>query len=218
MVDNLSKRLKYLMLQHGNLCEAELARETQVPQPTIHRLLSGDTKDPRVSTLRLVSDYFNVSIDYLLGKEPLLTSFDTNGRLSSNNRLLPIINWPQVLPYLRDPTPILETVSDAKSWTTTELFLGKNAFALPSRAFMEPRFPKGTLLIIDPDESPQDGDFILLCYAQEQQITLRNLLVDGNIKLLQPVFSNTPAEPFTEDKEVLGVVIQSKMTYHSVEI
>ena len=52
LYDSLASRIRGLMMQYGNLSEADLARETQIPQPTIHRLISGDT---------LESPYFHTS-------------------------------------------------------------------------------------------------------------------------------------------------------------
>ncbi|MBA2650241.1 MAG: helix-turn-helix transcriptional regulator [Legionella sp.] len=40
------------------LSESELANHLQVPYNTIHRLISGITFDPRISTLRQIANYF----------------------------------------------------------------------------------------------------------------------------------------------------------------
>jgi len=42
-----------------------LAAATGVPQPTIHRILSGESKDPRTATLQPLADFFDVSVEFL---------------------------------------------------------------------------------------------------------------------------------------------------------
>lgn len=51
----------------------ELARAVGVPQSTITRIASGETKDAKEATLRKIADFFNVSTAALRGLEPLKT-------------------------------------------------------------------------------------------------------------------------------------------------
>lgn len=43
----------------------ELQRATGVPQPTIHRIMTGETADPRTQTLQKLAEYFGVSVSDL---------------------------------------------------------------------------------------------------------------------------------------------------------
>lgn len=63
--ENLSHSLSLLMKEH-NISESELARALGLPYNTIHRLVSGHTTDPRLSTLKSIAAYFNVSLDFLV--------------------------------------------------------------------------------------------------------------------------------------------------------
>ncbi len=45
----------------------QLAHHIGIPMMTIRRLLSGETGDPRISTLKCIADYFEVSVDELIG-------------------------------------------------------------------------------------------------------------------------------------------------------
>lgn len=62
--------LKGLMDSAG-LSQNELAERTNVPQPTIHRILIGESKDPRHSTVRPLADFFGVTVAQLRGDEPM---------------------------------------------------------------------------------------------------------------------------------------------------
>jgi phage repressor protein C with HTH and peptisase S24 domain len=57
----VKKNLEWLIGQ-GKTNPYELQRATGVPQPTIHRILTGESTDPRTKTLQPLADYFRVSV------------------------------------------------------------------------------------------------------------------------------------------------------------
>lgn len=57
----VAKNLEWLMAQRKTN-PYELQRATGVPQPTIHRILTGESNDPRTKTLQPLADHFGVSI------------------------------------------------------------------------------------------------------------------------------------------------------------
>ncbi|MFK3717675.1 helix-turn-helix domain-containing protein, partial [Escherichia coli] len=59
--DILSQNIKYLMDKAKISSITELARRLQLNQPTLHRLVSGEVKDPKYATLKQIADYFHVS-------------------------------------------------------------------------------------------------------------------------------------------------------------
>ena len=59
------------LLQQTHINESELARRVNLPKATINRITSGRTPDPRASTLIAIAEYFNISVDQLMGKKPL---------------------------------------------------------------------------------------------------------------------------------------------------
>ena len=65
----ISKRLKELRVKH-HLTQIELSRATGIGNKTISDYERG-ISDPDSATIKLFADYFNVSTDYLLGKENL---------------------------------------------------------------------------------------------------------------------------------------------------
>ena len=65
----LVNNIKRLMMAKG-LNEAKLAKRTNIPQPTLHKILSGKTEDPRVSTLKLLAEFFNVSLVAIIYTPP----------------------------------------------------------------------------------------------------------------------------------------------------
>ena len=59
--------LKKLMLSDGKISEGELSRKTGIPQSTIHRILSGEIKESKPSTLQPLANYFGLTVPELQG-------------------------------------------------------------------------------------------------------------------------------------------------------
>lgn len=62
IASNLAELLKKRCIKKN-----QLAHHVGIPVMTIRRLLSGETGDPRISTLKCIADYFEVSVDVLIG-------------------------------------------------------------------------------------------------------------------------------------------------------
>lgn len=207
-VDDLTINLRRVMAEK-NITEAELARKTGIPQPTLHKILSGKTGDPRASTLKSLADFFGVTIDALLtGGLASPTHNSSNDKLTQS---IAIISWSDCL----HANALLTHVNSMnwESWITTE-YSSANAFALSSKPSMEPRFPKGSTLIIDPDARPEDGDLIVVHFPDTNEATLRELSIDGPVKLLIPIGKNSPPEMWNSNIEVLGVLVKSIFKFH----
>lgn len=66
----LSDVLKRL-LQDNSLTANKLAVTLCIPTPTIHRLVTGEVQDPRLSTLTAIADYFDITIEQLVGRKSI---------------------------------------------------------------------------------------------------------------------------------------------------
>jgi transcriptional regulator with XRE-family HTH domain len=62
----IKQQLQALMAHH-KLSGYELARRAGVNQPTLQRILSGETVEPKTSTLKKIADYFHVTVEDLTG-------------------------------------------------------------------------------------------------------------------------------------------------------
>ena len=158
-IQMLSNNLRTL-LDTRRVSESEIANALNIPVMTVRRIVSGETTDPRISTLKLIADYFNVSIDFLIGNKE---KNSLNFMAKSMPQFIPILDWKTVsnISSLKDID-----LNAWKEWHPIILgdktSLSENAFALESRPSMQPRFPIGTLFIIDPNETPSDGDILLI--------------------------------------------------------
>lgn len=201
---SLANNLQVLMKQR-DISETDLARALNLPLMTIRRIVSGETVDPRISTLKLISDYFEVQIDRLLSEEKMPNEVKHN--ISSPPKSVPVLTWDIVC----DQDFLKKEIKCWDNWqpvaTGESQSLGKRSFALPSKASMQPRFPLGSIIIIDPDEEPKDGD-LLLVRMDNTELSIRELIIDPPNWLLNPVVVGSDSIKFNKGSHyVVGIVV-----------
>lgn len=209
----LSPILKALMAEI-KISESELARRTGVGQPVVHRIASGETDNPKVATLSPIANYFAISISQLIGDEPLPENrlpgtFNpgTHGWMQ-----VPLLSWEQLTqwPSLTDNTKPTQSIS-------TDLHLSENAYALKVRDnTMEPRFPEGMLVIVEPALQPENRDFAIAHIDGQKLPTFKQVLLDGNMAYLKPINPDFQPVPLDKKHRFLGVVVQSRMDHKKI--
>ncbi|MFC3909682.1 helix-turn-helix domain-containing protein [Legionella dresdenensis] len=212
MTMTLSNNLQQLMRIHGNTSVSELARLTGIPQPTIHHILTGSTKNPRKKALEELSRFFSISVEQLIGQEPLPTIIPDGVKKDLQISAIPIVewnvlkNWPASKADIRDNQEILLNKT-----------IANDSFALiiPDDSML-PRFQQNTLLIFDSGKTPKDRDFVIVHLSKDNKIDfnrlfyennsfyLRHDLGDGNLQL-------TKLDP-SHDR-ILGVLIEERIQH-----
>jgi len=66
MNDKFSKRLKELRKERG-LTQEDLSKLSGVSFPTISRYENGQRDEPKLTILKTLANYFDVTLDYLVG-------------------------------------------------------------------------------------------------------------------------------------------------------
>src|SRR3989338_5061073 len=144
---NLGKILKRLLFDN-NMKSVDLAREVNIPPPTIHRLITGKSTRPYKSSLQPIADYFSIKLEQLLGEEPLETNKDN--LIHSNVHYIPVVPW--------DSLGLIGSINN--DLIEKMAFSGKiseNAYAtILQDSSMEPLFPRESLLIFDSEKVPKD--------------------------------------------------------------
>lgn len=203
--NTLSINLRRLMLSLG-INECTLSRSTNIPQPTLHKILSGKTSDPRASTLKILSEHFKISIEELLYGTPVTDLQNTSPQTQS----IAVISWGDCLNAKKFVDKL--TPSNWNKWVVSE-FISHDLYGLVSKCSMEPRFPKGTIFIIDPAGIPEDGDLLIVHFPQTSEASIREFSVDGPSKLLLPICPNSSICPLSDDINILGIVIQTRFFF-----
>ncbi|EKD77930.1 MAG: hypothetical protein ACD_42C00114G0006 [uncultured bacterium] len=189
-----------------NIHEAELARQTNIPQPTLHKILTGKTTDPRISTVQTLADYFGVTLDALYSETAFI---DNRGALKGKS--IPVISWSDCIYYrtvLKKLTP-----TNWGHWVLIKHDHQQSCFALKSKVATEPHFPKGTLFIIDTQTTPKDGDFVVVHFDNTPECTLRELSIDGRTEILLPLNTRAKAEKHGKSIHIIGIVLESRFLY-----
>lgn len=192
------------LLGKNNLSSNQLANILGIPTMTVRRLLSGETEDPRISTLKIISDYFGVSIDVLAG--------DNSQKLLMPSKkiasyLVPKISWDSLSTIKNINEVDFNTFNEWQSVSLNEQdTISKSTFALESKPSMYPRFPSGSIFIIDPKIIPTDGDIVLVRIKLNNTVTLRELVIDPPVwQLLALTTNSKPIEYHEDEHEIVGV-------------
>ena len=205
----LSVTLKTLMAE-DKLNTTDLSRATGILQPVMHRMVVGDTDNPRVQTLLPIAKHFNITVEQLMGEAPL-----------PSNRISPatstfIQTWKHV-PLLESWHDISKHINkaDISDYDTieTNVDLGDRAYALKVKdSTMVPRFMENSILIIDPSLTPENGDFVIAQTVENNEPTFKQVFFDSGDIYLKPL--NTEFKTIVLDKDTtltfLGVVVVHK--------
>lgn len=207
---DISHILELLMTKSG-LNESELARKTSIPRATINRLASGRTPDPRASTLMAIASYFSISVDQLLGKQPLFKSTGEHHEMILNASI-PVLRWEQLGDW---ELVILNSEQQNLDYTSVDHLSMQGRFALRVRGeAMWPQFQEDSFLIIDPERNPLNRDFVIVYIKETKDFLFRQLFTESNYRLLKPVNNLFPVIKMQEnDDQIIGVVIQTKKSY-----
>lgn len=207
--NELAPILKALVTTH-NLSESELARRTGIGQPVIHRVISGETGNPKVETLRPIAQFFGISISQLIGDVPLPKNLLPPGSYPSQKVWVqvPELTWEQAVSW---PAQSPETI---RHYISTDSDVSDNAYALRIKdSSMMPRFSERTIIIIDPDEKPADRDYVIVHLENQSQVIFKQILIDGDDIYLKPLNPDFKVVQLHQDYKILGVMVQARSDY-----
>ncbi len=209
-VELLSKNIQSLLNNNG-LTINQLAARLKMPSMTLRRILLGETTDPRISTLKLIADYFDVSIDQLI--EPAAMRRQSNTSIKPVT--VPLIDWVDISSFASNREHF--DLSGWQEWQTIptgkEKELSDYSFALSSKPCLHPRFPLGTTFVIDPQVVPKNNDFVLVSFKGVDDITIKLLKIDPPESFLCSVCLDT--KPMLYDEKTYGILGVVMLTIHS---
>ena len=222
----IKENLQLLMEMAGHNPHS-LARETGVKQPTIFRILEGESTTPRDGTIRPLAEYFGISIEDLRYAD--LRRSDRSGLIveppagRSNvedapgqygHRVAPVISWVQAGEWseavdLHHPgqgdsyEPIPDTAGAHVFW------LRVVGDSMTSQAGVS--VPEGHLILVDPDVEPMNGSLVVAKLEDSQEVTFKKLVIDAGQKYLKPLNPNYKTTPINGNCRIVGVGIEAKI-------
>lgn len=205
------------LLEQKGIRPTDLARATGVPQPTVHRILEGTSKDPRSATLQPIADYFGVTLDDLYHRDitaVLPGPVKANVREGPNIKgLVPLLTsvqageWCEIAgTFQRD---------DAKVWLPCPVKHGPRTFCLTvegesmKNPGARPSYEPGDVIFVDPDVAAKPGDRVVARLESQVAATFKQYLEEDGRKLLKALNPDWQPRyiPINGDATICGVVI-----------
>ena len=156
--------------------------------------------------LDLVSGYLdniNVFFDEKTGE--LVTEGTPNTEEGPSVRgKVPLISWVQAGMFCT--TIDLEQPGVAEDWVKTTVPVKAHTYALKVVGdSMEPTFPEGIIIIVEPEMEANSGDFVI-ARNENHEATFKQLIKDGSEWFLKPLNPRYPIRLLTSTDEICGVI------------
>jgi len=193
------ERLNDLM-NRSNTNPTELARLTGIAQPTVHRILSGQSDDPKLSNLRKLARALGTTIAQLeenhsqvaesstpynrIEKRPVfkMKDLESEGATAAFKMTCPVAHSP-------------ETYGAIVPDNTMESTYG-------------PSYPEGSIIFVDPEraEEARHGDLVVFRLSDSGVVGFKRLVDNDTGRGLEPLNIRYPLVP-PQDFEIIGLVI-----------
>jgi SOS-response transcriptional repressor LexA len=200
---SLALRLKQSREQ-ARISQRELAKRSGLSQQLISKLENG-LVESTTEVFRL-AEVLRVDARWLAtGKEnvadgPAITAY------------VPLISWVAAGSWRDVADPYPAGMGEALVPVTCRT--GPNAYALRVQGdSMEPVFPNGSIIIVDPAAEPRQGSYVVVRLDEAEQATFKQLVIDGGARYLKPLNPRYPLMEIRESATVCGVVRQMVMDF-----
>ncbi len=208
----LRDTLKGLIAQSG-ISDADLAKKTGIPESTIYRLTSGATSDPRISTLKLLADFFGVTLGQLVGEEPLSVGTEFQPGKAKKLYKIPVMTWSQVINWHSLSKKINEKVHS--SWVYSDQVLSPKSFSiLIDTDQYGPPFLKGSIIFVDSSFSLKSACFAIFADKETKRSGIKKIIEDtSGIYLTHPGESSITLKLNKERDIFIGIITGIKIFY-----
>jgi len=213
------------LMQANSLDESSLAKACKISLASLSRIKNNPESNPTISTLRPIAQYFNITIDQLLGYSPLnkedLKSLNHKKNKKSSDhknknktKNIPVIKTEDINTWLKNKTakyPI-------NHWLSSDLRYSNHTFVINYNLDSSSSLLQNCLLFVDPKKELANNDLILIYNTKLSEYLLRNLYIDdNNNKYIKPIengnFAYAALDNQSEHIQVIGVVIEFRLQY-----
>ncbi|WP_424195496.1 S24 family peptidase [Ampullimonas aquatilis] len=200
----IAQALSALMRRDDISSANQLAELTNVPQPTISRILNGTTKDPEGTTVTALADHFKVSDSQMRGIEPL--DDETSNLITTNKYvnfgLLDVHASAGNGRKTHEFPDVVKRISVLEDWANSTLGgdLSRIRVISAHGTSMQGTIENGDVLFVDSTIQHYDGDGIYII-ARDGDLQVKRLQkMHGNILALLSDNKAYEPERLTEDQ------------------
>ena len=198
--------------------EGELARQAGVTQPTVHRIITGESKAPRRENIERIAKALKLSSKWLWDGGPKAENagFDANVEAvvqPTRSFMYPEISWVQA-GNVREAVEMSNIALCPQH--SSDVWAGENAFWLrvvgnSMSSVSGNSFPEGFLILVAPDIEPRPGQFVVARMVDSNEATFKQLVRDAGELYLKPLNSAYPTKAVDDTWEMVGTVVDGKM-------
>lgn len=195
---SLAQRIKQAREQ-THLSQRELAKRSGISQQLISKLENG--------LVESTSEIFKLAAALSVDPRWLATGEEIP-EAHSTMAYVPLVSWVAAGGW-RD-------IAQASEQTLVPVScrVSKNAFALRVQGdSMEPKFPDGCIIVIEPAGEARTGSYIVLRLDDSDQATFKQLIIDGGVHYLKPLNPRYPVIEIKESATICGVVKHMLMDF-----
>jgi SOS-response transcriptional repressor LexA len=195
LLNKLGSNLNRLLKKEG-LTSDDLSRLIGIPSTTIKRMRSGEA-NPTLNNLLPIAEYFSITLNQLVNGDPLAVNFEA--------KTLPLFSWQECCNY----DSIDYDIFSKK--ILTERTVSKKAFALLVKEDEQEYFPGNSILIVDPEIEPNNGDYVIVGKLKQNMAAIRKYIIEIDKIYLKPLILGIDISALTSSYKILGVILQYKV-------
>lgn len=199
------KTVRSLMEERG-LRAAELGQLVNLPTASIRHIITGNNNNPSANTLLILSNFFKVSIDTLLGHtlEKEQDEFGPPEQLPSPEHI-PVLDFSEVKAWLHGEKSKFKKKS---VWLPIDATLPIKSFGLKMQKYpFRNVFPFNSVIIINPEASYTENDYVLVS-VDSKLPSIRQISIQDNQRYLNSVGVTLPSIELNDNHKILGTVIE----------
>ena len=207
MTNTVGQRLKAAREKAG-ISQRELARRTGLSQQLISKLENG--------LIESTTEVFAFAGSLGINPRWLATGQGVpepkTGEDPGIVAHVPLVSWVAAGSWreVADPYP----VGEGEKLIPVTQKVGPNAYALRVQGdSMEPRFPNGSIIVVDPAVEPHSGSYVVVRLDDAELATFKQLAINGGEHYLKPLNPAYPVLKIEENATLCGVVRQMVMEF-----
>jgi SOS-response transcriptional repressor LexA len=213
---NLAERARFLRetlrKKYGGYTQSDVARQMGILQQSYADIESGKSKRPRnIDRLAQVLHTTPEWLQFGVGTPPITFSSE----FTIPDGYVPVISWEEVSDKI--DLSILKNKDDfipmfAKGSPNCYALRIKGDSMVSSMPGKD-SFIENEIIIVDPDKSPQHGDYVVVLQEGAKEAIFKQYLIEGSNIYLSSLNPRYPTIPFNNQTKICGIVIAKQQYF-----